>query len=429
MPASIQQEARETATVPRMILLAFLSPAHAFCGTYVGSSGEALVNRASRVVLAREGTTTSLTVAMDYEGSLTEFGLLLPVPEVLTADDVRVIEPTLLDRIEGWSEPRAVAYTCEDLVTETHDEGSVGCAFAAQDYELQKSDSTGQAGGVIVESSFSLAGYDIVVLSAEESAGLMSWLDTNGYAVPDGGEAILQEYLDGGSYFLAARVTYDLSQTSKWLPPLQFSYESDVFSLPIRIGTISADGPQEVLLYVLAESVVAISNYPELEVEDECMWKDDGEGFGAYYAAQLDEAFSAGAGWVSEYEWSLTTNCDPCTSQGGLTPEELEGLGRANYHGFLTRLRLRYSPEEATQDVVLYETNTGVEYANGEQIRFIAYDEHLEFAFPVCGEGWVEDPGQCDGGEATVGCGVPVGSGAAGGAGVLLALAAIRRRK
>ena len=58
----------------------------------------------------------------------------------------------------------------------------------------------------------------------------------------------------------------------------------------------------------------------------------------------------------------------------------------------MTRLHLRYSPEQADQDVVLYGTgSTAV-----DQIRLIQYDHRLEATYPVCGEGFVDDPGTCD---------------------------------
>ncbi|MFZ5480511.1 MAG: DUF2330 domain-containing protein [Myxococcota bacterium] len=414
-------------------MIGLVAAAHAFCGTFVGAPGDTLVNRASQVVLARNGDTTTLTVTADYTGDAAEFGLLLPVPEVLTAEDVRTMDPTLIERVATFSMPRNVAYTCDDLGEEWHDEGGVGCA----DYGLavEESGAVPSAGDdfestVDVESQFEIDGYEIVVLSAEESAGLTAWLDANGYAVPEGGDDVLQEYIDGGSYFLAARVSVDLTEPTSQLLPLQFTYDSDVFGLPIRIGTISADGEQEVLVFTLAPSVVGVANYPEVTVEDECMWKDDGDGFAAYWDRQLDDAFDGEAGWVSEYEWSLTAGCDPCTSVDGLTPEELDALGLDGYHGYLTRLRLRYTPEQATQDVVLYETgggDTGWYASTGEQIRFIDYAEELERVFPVCGEGWVESPGACPPGPAVVGCGVPLRG--VGVAGVLAALALARRRR
>ena len=61
-----------------------------------------------------------------------------------------------------------------------------------------------------------------------------------------------------------------------------------------------------------------------------------------------------------------------------------------------------------------------------EQIRYIQYDRQLEFLYPVCEEGWVEEPGECPD-EGMAGCNVPALR--VGGLGVLAALALLRRRR
>jgi MYXO-CTERM domain-containing protein len=53
---------------------------------------------------------------------------------------------------------------------------------------------------------------------------------------------------------------------------------------------------------------------------------------------------------------------------------------------------MRYSPEEATEDLVLYLSGL----TEQEQMRFIEPNEKLEWKFPVCGIGMVNNPGTCD---------------------------------
>ncbi len=53
-----------------ILLLAGLAalPAHAFCGFYVAKADTSLFNKASKVVLVRDGNRTVLTMANDYQG-------------------------------------------------------------------------------------------------------------------------------------------------------------------------------------------------------------------------------------------------------------------------------------------------------------------------------------------------------------------------
>src|SRR5262249_33601291 len=50
-------------------LIALAAPAVAFCGFYVASADSKLFNKSSKVVLARDGQTTVITMASDYQGA------------------------------------------------------------------------------------------------------------------------------------------------------------------------------------------------------------------------------------------------------------------------------------------------------------------------------------------------------------------------
>lgn len=287
--------------------------------------------------------------------------------------------------------------------------------------------------GADVEASWSEAGYDFVVLSAEESSGLLDWLAENGYAVPEGGEEILQEYVDGGAYFLAARVSLEAApREGDWLWPIQLSYTSEVFSLPIRIGTISSTGIQDVVIYTLTDAesggAVAISNYPRLEMPEECMLPEDTT-LGDWYEGRLSAAHEeGGAGWVQEYSWKLDPvvsggyHCDPCTAESVAPGGSFAPLGFDSESAHLTRLRMRYTTEEATQDLQLYVSGvTGGE----EQLKYISPRHEIESLFPYCDGGYAADPGTCP--DAPSSCGSRSATGSAGA--LLVSLAALRRRR
>src|SRR5262249_16058084 len=55
------------------VLAAIGGPAAAFCGFYVAKADSKLFNKSSKVVLARDGNTTAITMASDYEGEPKEF--------------------------------------------------------------------------------------------------------------------------------------------------------------------------------------------------------------------------------------------------------------------------------------------------------------------------------------------------------------------
>jgi len=71
-----------------------------------------------------------------------------------------------------------------------------------------------------------------------------------------------------------------------------------------------------------------------------------------------------------------------------IQPTEL-GLNAPSGH--FTRIHMRYRPEQVDQDLVFYFKGP----AENGQMRYVEYKRELEFLFPLCGEGYADDPGEC----------------------------------
>ncbi|MCB9764066.1 MAG: DUF2330 domain-containing protein [Alphaproteobacteria bacterium] len=403
-----------------LLLLAQAAPSYAFCGNYVGQAGAELTNAASRVAIVRQDDRTTLTMANDFDANVSEFAVVVPVPVVLTEADVRVVDPAVFDTLDLYSGPRLVSYTCEELYPEV---SRGGCnPFVSYDIAIK----TDEAGGglsdpfsdVDVEERFIVGEYEVVVLSAEESSSLLGWLDANGYAVSAEAEDLFQEYIDSGSYFFAAKVFLErLPPGQDWLSPLQFTYTSDVFALPIRPGTINSPGSQDLVIYAItnpSDGQVRISNYPQTTIEDECLFEDDPEAFGDFYEGQFDDGVAQvedDASWAIEYGWSVSpwvAACDPCPPTETAEPmpsadlvalgydpnpegEDDSGVYVEGLSYYFTRLRMRYTPAQADEDLLFYLSG---ETENTQQ-RYVQHASFLEDLYPICGFGFVEDPGSC----------------------------------
>lgn len=64
-------------------LTATTGVAQAFCGFYVRKADANLFNKASQVIVVRDGDGTVVSMLNDYKGELKEFALVVPVPTVL----------------------------------------------------------------------------------------------------------------------------------------------------------------------------------------------------------------------------------------------------------------------------------------------------------------------------------------------------------
>src|SRR5215831_11815901 len=85
-------------------------PANAFCGFYVGKAAADLWNEASQVIIARREGRTVISMANDYRGALTEFALVVPVPQVLERSQIHIGERRVFERIDAYSAPRLAEY-------------------------------------------------------------------------------------------------------------------------------------------------------------------------------------------------------------------------------------------------------------------------------------------------------------------------------
>src|SRR5437660_2462047 len=81
-----------------------------FCGFYVAKADTKLFNKASQVVLVRDGDRTVMTMANDFEGDPKEFAVVIPVPTFLTRGQIHVGEKGLIDHLDAYSAPRLVEY-------------------------------------------------------------------------------------------------------------------------------------------------------------------------------------------------------------------------------------------------------------------------------------------------------------------------------
>src|ERR671912_1358929 len=84
--------------------------AESFCGFYVAKADTKLFNKASQVVLVRDGDRTVMTMVNDFQGDLKEFAVVIPVPTVLKREQIHVADKALVDHLDAYSAPRLVEY-------------------------------------------------------------------------------------------------------------------------------------------------------------------------------------------------------------------------------------------------------------------------------------------------------------------------------
>jgi hypothetical protein len=376
-------------------------PAGAFCGFFVAGSDAKLTNNASQVVLMRKGNRTVMTMSNNYQGPLENFAMVVPVPVVLHKENVKTLPFDVFDRVDSLSAPRLVEYWEQDPCRPPEPPVPAPASAMAggaveEDAAPRKRDL-----GVKVEAKFVAGEYQIVILSATDSAGLETWLRQEKYNIPQGAAAALAPYIRDKSKFFVAKV--DIKKVARdaqgvvQLSPLRFFFDANELRLPVRLGLLNTGGKQDLIVYIIhPESRFEVANYPNafiptnLEVADGVR-----NAFPAFFAELFDATVEKMGRKVvvTEYSWQ-TTGCDPCPTPplstddlATLGLDVLEGIGVAApgpapsiqgttkpgvaaheraraapppYYGpapswVLTRLHTRYSKESLSEDLIFRE--------------------------------------------------------------------------
>jgi hypothetical protein len=356
--------------VAGVVTIAAPHTAGAFCGFYVSSGDTRLFNDATQVVLMRDGTRTVLAMQNDYKGPPEAFAMVVPVPVVLHEGDVKTLPRDVFDHVDRMGAPRLVEYWEQDPCATESRWGATTTTAAKPSPPAMAHAASARDYGVTVEAQFVVGEYQVVILSATESTGLDAYLRANHYKIPDDAEPLLRPYVESGMKFFVAKVDpakVKFENGHAALSPLRFHYDSDDFTLPIRLGLANSEGTQDLIVSIFApRQRYEVANHKNvfiptnLDVADKV--RDE---FAAFYAALYDDTLKQNPGAVvTEYAWQATS-CDPCPGPT-LRPDELKLLGADVLHAtqpeqpryrnmgmdlVLTRLHARYG-KDLTDDLV-----------------------------------------------------------------------------
>ena len=362
-----------TAAVAALTII-ISTTAQAFCGFYVARADTCLFNQASQVVLVRDGDRTVITMANDFQGNVKDFAVVIPVPTFIERGQINVADRALVEHLDAYTAPRLVEYHDSDPCVRYEVEEMLMSDAALPRSARSLKSSLERSRGVTIEASYTVGEYDILILSAEESDGLIMWLDENGYNIPAGAEDVVDSYLKQDMRFFVAKV--NLEEQSKlgysFLRPLQVAYESNKFMLPIRLGTLNASGKQELYVYGLTRTGrIETTNYRTVKLPSNTEVPEFVQAeFSDFYRSMFERQTvkENERGVFLEYAWDMNW-CDPCAADPlsadelrklgvfwvGRTPDRRMGKGGAQ-DVFVTRLHVRYDKEHFPEDLVFQET-------------------------------------------------------------------------
>lgn len=351
--------------LPRLLFAAVLTliapAAQAFCGFYVARADGELFNKASMVVYTRVNDTSVITMSSDYRGDPAEFAMIVPTPKVLDRSQVTTVPSATVAHLDRYTAPRLVEYFEEDPCNQVVYEPAIPEVTVEGGAATRKERRDGaRALGVKIEREFAVGSYDIQMLSARQSDGLAEFLRGEGYKLPEGAEAALQGYISMGMKFFVAKVNLKRHAAGavQELEPLQLTFRSKDFMLPIQLGKLNGDGPQDLIVLALTrKGRTVLTNYMTKDIpSDMNVPIFVSQVFPQFYRAMFDTAAGTDGAFL-EYAWDMSW-CDPCADDP-LSHAEFKQLGvnwvrkaeASTPNVFVTRLHFRYSPTSFFEDL------------------------------------------------------------------------------
>lgn len=280
--------------------------AWAFCGFFVAKADSPLHNASSKVIIAHSGDRSVFMMANDFQGDVSEFARIVPIPVVPTRENVRIGNNEIIEQLNTYTAPRLAQYFDNPCQQERALIGKITfnivifgilgltgyliyrrkwhaivimiviiilSAIALPSFLNQankaKQSAFQAAPTVTIEDQFTVGEYDIVILSAKESDDLVAWLQQNQYQIPNHAQQMLQSYINEGMKFFVIKVNLEKfnQQGYGYLRPIVLDYQSPKFMLPIRLGTLNAIKDQDLTIFLISPTAyIQTKNYRTITI-------------------------------------------------------------------------------------------------------------------------------------------------------------------
>ena len=276
-----------------------------------------------------------------YAGAPETFAWVIPAPATPT-DVVAYEDSAFFEQLDEYTKPRF-------QIWDWGASHGLSCACTPGGVNL------GPGTLVTVEAEGEAGIFNWAALTSTGSDALLTWLNANGFAIPEQAGEILDAYIEEGWHFLALRVREpeDIvagEQGEFEIPPIQFTCQTSERVYPMRISRVSAAEETEVVLYLFASYEVKSANLSNRIVnEGQVAYDSTSPSLTTYESKfrEIVEAYPEGA-LVKEYQG----DSPPAPAVLLEAQPSIDGL-------FLTRLRTVLHPEQMSQDIEFEEGSVG----------------------------------------------------------------------
>ena len=308
--------------------------AHACAGLVTSGGGVLATSDAQQGILEQTSTGSVVEYANDYTGTAEDFGWIIVVPTPFTS--MSDGDLSRFQWLTSLSQPQV-----EWSSTGGEDDGSqCGCRSdsGSKGATVDAVFDTGSNNLDVVAEGFT-GTYAYTVVESDDAAGLVSWLDDNGWALGDN-EAVLTEYVEEGGYaFVLVSIDPDVplgSGESGMLPPVRIETGSSELRFPARMARDAAPSSQSTRIFVLGDQQAELSggwsavDLAVIDAEDgnpedafeQAVWEatSDSPTYAMIFSGETSE------GWLTRFETRAEREAHETDVEfeltGGRTPAE-----------------------------------------------------------------------------------------------------------
>lgn len=241
----------------RVVALTMTLLAGSFCAQPIahacgGGFGNGLtVDAAQQIVVAHKAGVETYVFGPHFCGAAKDFGLILPVPDVLTKDP-SLADKALFEQLEALTKPTIIDKVLCEGTQPPGDGGSVP----------PPPDADAPSANVIDRGQVGI--FDWVLLKADTTAAFTDWLTTNNFPYDQSSVNAFAHYVSKGWHFVAFKVTADDKAPPTGsllcgnLGPLSLSFTSTEAVIPTRIAGVGGVGPLHWRVFAVADSELTL---------------------------------------------------------------------------------------------------------------------------------------------------------------------------
>ncbi len=274
-----------------LLVPALPRPAEACGGFFCGQAP--VEQNAERILFEVGDDTVTAVIEITYTGSPDDFSWILPLGGELVGE-LELVPTGVLTLLELATVPRIIppetrcSRPSAPMVGVSRGAGGGGSL---------------EDGGVDVTELDRVGPFEPVLVTSENPAALVAWLNDNGYTVTAGMEPFINDYVAQDFSFLAMQLAPGAGTQD--IAPVQVTYRGVEPMIPLMLTSVATGPETGVLAFVAANTRYEARNYANLEVSTDELRADPFNGQNNYYPLiswMIDDA--EGRAFVTEFAGS-----------------------------------------------------------------------------------------------------------------------------